>query len=123
MHEEQRRRSEARTGALTFLAGVWLVLAPLLLDFDAARRAFRPYWVPLVLAVVIMMVGVLRALAPLDVPWLRTVNIGLAAALVVAAFLVRADVSSVVQINQIVVGAAVALVSLVVAIDAGRWLG
>ncbi len=75
------------------------------------------------LAVVIMLAGMLRALAPLDVPWLRTVNIGLAAALVAAAFFGRADVSSVVQINQIVVGAAIALVSLVVAIDAGKWLG
>ncbi|WP_346136768.1 hypothetical protein [Lentzea roselyniae] len=65
----------------------------------------------------------LRALAPLDAPWLRTVSIGLAAALVAAGFLVRSDVSSVVQINPIVVGAAIAPVSLVVAIDAGRWLG
>lgn len=123
MREEQRRRSEARTGTLTFLAGVWLIAAPPLLDFEAARHAFRSYWLPLVLAVVIMLAGMLRALAPLDVPWLRTVNIGLAAALVAAAFFGRADVSSVVQINQIVVGAAIALVSLVVAIDAGKWLG
>jgi hypothetical protein len=56
-------------------------------------------------------------------PRLRTVTIRLAAALVAAGFLVRVEVSSVVQINQIVVGVAIALVSLVVAIDAGRWLG
>jgi hypothetical protein len=123
VREEQRRRSEARTGTLTFLAGVWLIAAPPLLDFEAAQHAFRPYWLPLVLAVVIMLAGMLRALAPLDVPWLRTVNIGLAAALVAAAFFVRADVSPVVQINQVVVGSAIALVSLVIAIDAGRWLG
>lgn len=47
-------------------------------------------------------------------------NIVLAGTLVAAAFVVRADVSSVVQINQAVVGAAVALV---VAVDAGKWLG
>lgn len=123
MREEQRRRSEARTGTLTFLAGVWLIAAPPLLDFQAAQHVFRPYWVSLTLAVVIMLAGMLRAVAPLDVPWLRTVNIGLAAALVAAAFLVRADVSSVVQINQIVIGTMIALVSLVVAIDAGKWLG
>ncbi|MFS8102172.1 hypothetical protein LFM09_34120 [Lentzea alba] len=123
MREEQRCRSEARTGTLTFLAGVWLIAAPPLLDFQAAQHVFRPYWTSLGLAVVIMLAGMLRAVAPLDVPWLRTVNIGLAAALVAAAFLARADVSSVVQINQIVIGTMIALVSLVVAIDAGKWLG
>jgi hypothetical protein len=101
---------------------VWLVAAPPLLDFQASQHLFRPYWTPLGLAVVIMLAGMLRALAPLDVPGLRTVNIGLAATLVAVAF-VRTDVSSVVQINQVVVGTAVALVSLVAAIDAGRWLG
>lgn len=102
---------------------MWLIAAPLLLDFDAAQRAFRPYWIPLTLAVVIMLAGLLRALAPLDVPWLRTISIGLAAALVVAGFLARTDTSSIVQINQFVVGAVIALVSLVAAIDSGKWLG
>lgn len=123
MREERRRQAEARAGTLTFLAGVWLIAAPPLLDFQASQHLFRPYWIPLGLAVVIMLAGMLRALAILDVPGLRTVNIGLAGTLVVAAFAVRADVSSVVQINQVVVGAAVALVSLVVAVDGGRWLG
>lgn len=102
---------------------MWLIAAPPLLDFQAAEHLFRPYWVPLVLAVVIMLAGMLRAVAPLDVPWLRTINIGLAAALVAAALLMGTDVSSVVQINQIVIGTMIALVSLVVAIDAGKWLG
>ncbi|PWK84818.1 hypothetical protein C8D88_10725 [Lentzea atacamensis] len=88
---------------------MWLIAAPLLFDFQAAEHHFRPYWVPLVLAVVIMLA--------------RTVNIGLAVALVAAAFLVRADVSSVVQINQIVTRTMIALVLLAVAIDAGKWLG
>lgn len=86
--------------------------------FEAAQHLFRPYWVRLVFAVVIMLAGMLRAKAPLDVPWLRGINIGLA-----VAFLVRADVNSVVLINQIGAGATIAPVSLVVAIDAGKWLG
>ena len=102
---------------------MWLIAAPPLLDFDASQLAFRPYWVPLSLAVVIMLAGMLRAVAPLDVPWLRTVSIGLAVALVAVAFLVRTGVSSAVQVNQIVVGAVIALVSLMVAIDGGKWLG
>lgn len=98
-------------------------MAPPLLDFSASRNLFRPYWVPLALAVVIMLVGMLRALAPLEVPWLRTVNIVLGTALVAATFIVSADADTVVQINQAVVGGAIALVSLVVAIDGGKWLG
>ena len=78
---------------------------------------------PLALAVVVMLAGMLRALAPLEVPWLRTANTALAAALVAAALLARTDVSAVVQINQIVVGTAIALVTVVVAIDSGKWLG
>ncbi|MFJ8962567.1 hypothetical protein ACIRG5_24575 [Lentzea sp. NPDC102401] len=102
---------------------MWLIAAPPLLDFQASQHLFRPYWLPLGLAVLVMLAGMLRALAPLDVPGLRTVNIGLAGTLVVTAFLASTDVSQVVQINQVVVGAAVALVSLAAAIDAGRWLG
>ncbi len=100
-----------------------MIAAPPLLHFDAAQQAFRPYWAPMAIAVVIMLAGVLRAVAPLDVPWLRTVTVGLSAALVVGGFLFRAGVDSVVQINQILVGAAIAVVSLVVAIVAGDWLG
>jgi ABC-type cobalamin transport system permease subunit len=102
---------------------VWLIAAPPLLDFQASQHLFRPYWVPLGLAVVIMLAEMLRALAPLDVPGLRTVSTGLAVMLVVAAFAMRANVSSAVWINQAVVGAAVALVSLVVAVGRRRRRG
>jgi hypothetical protein len=54
------------------LAGVWLIAAPPLLDFEAAQRAFRPYWIPLTLAVVIMLAGcgaAGRALAPDSQRW------------------------------------------------------
>jgi hypothetical protein len=61
--------------------------------------------------------------APLDVPWLRTVSVGLAVALVVAAFVFRADASSIVQVNQIAVGSVIAAVTLLAAIDGGEWLG
>lgn len=123
VHYEQRRSAEARTGVLALLAGVWLIAAPPLLHLDSARHAFMPCWAPLVLAVVIMLAGLLRALAPLEVPWLRAVTIGLAASLVAAAFVPGTDVSSVVQINQVVVGAGIAVGSLVVAAVGGEWLG
>ena len=100
-----------------------MIAAPPLLDFEASQHLFRPYWLPLGLAVVVMLIGMVRALAPLDVPGLRTVSIGLAVSLVAAAFLVDAGISSAVLVNQVVAGAAVAVVSLVVAADGGRRLG
>lgn len=108
---------------LTFLAGVWLVAAPPALHFEAAQHAFRPYWVPLVLAVVIMLAGLIRAVAPLDVPWLRAATIVLASSLVVTAFLFRDDADAAVQINQMAVGAGIVLASLAVVIVNGEWLG
>lgn len=114
MRYEQRRAVEARAGTFTFLAGVWLVMAPPLLHFDASAQIFRPYWAPMVLAVLIMLMGLLRAMAPLDLPWARSVTVLLAASVVVTAVVERSEMSGFVQVNLIIAGAGVALVSVVV---------
>lgn len=106
-----------------FLAGVWLIAAPPALDFGAAQHAFRPYWVPMILAAVLMPAGLLRAVAPLDVPWLRAITIALAVLLVAAPFVHRTDAATAVVTSQVLAGAAVALGSLVVAISTDDWLG
>ncbi|MEU3648826.1 hypothetical protein AB0E59_36015 [Lentzea sp. NPDC034063] len=122
MRDKQRRSAEARTGVLTFLAGLWLVMAPPLLDFGASAHLFRPYWAALGIAVLILLAGMLRAVAPLDVPWLRTLTVLLAAGQVAVVLLSRAQVSTEVLINQVLVGGVIAVVSLVVAVDSGDWL-
>lgn len=92
-----------------FLAGVWLIAAPPVLHFGASLHAFRPYWVSMGLAVVIMLLGMVRAMAPLDVPLIRPVTIALAVCLIVVA-LMRADGGAeAVWLNQLVVGGLVAL--------------
>ncbi|MFD4676386.1 hypothetical protein ACFWNN_42155 [Lentzea sp. NPDC058450] len=92
-----------------FLAGVWLIAAPPVLHFAAATHAFRPYWVSMGLAVVIMLLGMVRAMAPLDVPFIRHLTIALAVWLIVVA-LIRGDGgTALVWLNQLVVGGLIAL--------------
>ncbi|MDX8051555.1 hypothetical protein SK571_19375 [Lentzea sp. BCCO 10_0798] len=103
------RTVESRAGVAAFLAGVWLIAAPPVLHFGASLHAFRPYWVSMGLAVVIMLLGMVRAMAPLDVPLIRPVTIALAVCLIVVA-LMRADGGAeAVWLNQLVVGGLVAL--------------
>ena len=103
------RTVESRAGVAAFLAGVWLIAAPPVLHFDASLHAFRPYWVSMGLAVVIMLLGMVRAMAPLDVPFIRHVTIGLALWLVVVALLRADGGAAAVWLNQLVVGALIAL--------------
>ncbi|MGI5507174.1 SPW repeat domain-containing protein [Lentzea sp. CA-135723] len=92
-----------------FLAGVWLIAAPPVLHFGAATHAFRPYWVSMGLAVVIMLLGMVRAMAPLDVPFIRHLTIALALWLIVVALLRADGGTAIVWLNQLVVGALIAL--------------
>jgi hypothetical protein len=103
------RTTESRAGVAAFLAGVWLIAAPPILHFSASSHAFRPYWVSMGLAVVIMLLGMVRAMAPLDVPFLRPVTIVLALWLIIVALREGAGGSPVVWLNQLVVSGVVAL--------------
>ncbi|HEX7306416.1 SPW repeat domain-containing protein [Lentzea sp.] len=109
MRDLHGRTVESRAGVAAFLAGVWLIAAPPVLHFSASSHAFRPYWVSMGLAVVIMLLGMVRAMAPLDVPLVRQVTIGLALWLVVAALVREDGGNATVWLNQLVVGAAIAL--------------
>lgn len=100
---------ESRAGVAAFLAGVWLIAAPPVLHFGASLHAFRPYWVSMGLAVVIMLLGMVRAMAPLDVPFIRHVTIGLALWLIAVALLRADGGAAAVWLNQLVVGSLVAL--------------
>ncbi|WP_089952547.1 hypothetical protein [Lentzea xinjiangensis] len=103
------RTAESRAGVAAFLAGVWLIAAPPVLHFGASLHAFRPYWVSMGLAVVIMLLGMVRAMAPLDVPLLRQITIGLALWLLVVSLRPGDGGSSAVWLNQLVVSAGIAL--------------
>ncbi|NKE57713.1 hypothetical protein FXN61_13050 [Lentzea sp. PSKA42] len=109
MGDLHARTTESRAGVAAFLAGVWLIAAPPILHFSASSHAFRPYWVSMGLAVVIMLLGMVRAMAPLDVPFLRPVTIVLALWLIIVALGEGAGGSPVVWLNQLVVSGVVAL--------------
>jgi len=103
------RTVESRAGVAAFLAGVWLIAAPPVLHFHAALHAFRPYWLSMGLAVVLMLLGMVRAMAPLDVPLVRPITIVLAAWLIIVALRAGDGGSSIVWLNQLVVSVVVVL--------------
>ena len=70
--------------ALTFLAGVWLVLAPLALDYPAAGAAFDGSWNDVVIGSAIAVVALVRIALPVRIAALGLVNVGLGAWLLVA---------------------------------------
>ena len=107
------RTVEARTGVIAFLSGIWLIVAPIVLDFQAQATGFRPYWQAMAVAVFIMVVGVVRALAPLDLPGLDVLTLVPALWLGFAPLLSDSDGNFPVLANQVVV-AAVVVVSTVV---------
>lgn len=75
--------------AVTFLAGVWLVLAPFVLDYAPADSGIGAYWNDLVVGVAIAMLAIVRAVAPSNVPWFSIVNVVLGAWLIVAPFVLE----------------------------------
>lgn len=103
------RTVESRAGVAAFLAGVWLIAAPPVLHFSASLHAFRPYWWSMGLAVVIMLLGMVRAMAPLDVPLIRPLTIALAVWLVIMALRAGDGGIWAVWLNQLVVAGAIAL--------------
>jgi hypothetical protein len=103
------RTVESRAGVAAFLAGVWLIAAPPVLHFSASLHAFRPYWWSMGLAVVVMLLGMVRAMAPLDVPLARQLTIALALWLLIVALRAGDGWTWAVWLNQLVVSSAVAL--------------
>ncbi|KJK42201.1 hypothetical protein UK23_38365 [Lentzea aerocolonigenes] len=103
------RTFESRAGVAAFLAGVWLIAAPPVLHFSASVHAFRPYWWSMGLAVVVMLLGMVRAMAPLDVPLAQPITIALALWLVIVALHAADGGVWAVWLNQLVVSALIAL--------------
>lgn len=107
------RTVESRAGVAAFLAGVWLIAAPPVLHFSASTHAFRPYWWSMGLAVVLMLLGMVRAMAPLDVPLAQPITIALALWLLIVALREADGGVWAVWLNQLVVSGFVALSAVV----------
>lgn len=63
--------------AVTFLAGLWLVIAPYALNYATGVEA---QWNDLVVGGVIALLAPVRAFAPANVPWFSIVNVALGVA-------------------------------------------
>ncbi|MGW6929449.1 hypothetical protein ACWGE0_05230 [Lentzea sp. NPDC054927] len=109
MGDVHGRTVESRAGVAAFLAGVWLIAAPPVLHFSAATHAFRPYWWSMGLAVVLMLLGMVRAMAPLDVPFVQPLSIALALWLIIVALRAGEGGLWAVWLNQLVAAAVIAL--------------
>ncbi len=96
--------------AVTFLAGVWLVIAPFALDYTATGGGFDGYWNDVAIGIVIAVLALVRAVAPREVPWFSLVNVGLGAWLLVAPWVLAYNElidATGATINDMVVGAIV----------------
>ncbi|MEU3648833.1 hypothetical protein AB0E59_36050 [Lentzea sp. NPDC034063] len=103
------RRIESFAGVATCLAGLWIAAGALLLDPDGVSS----YWAAVLLGSLIAVTGGVRASAPLRLPGLSVATVALAAVLVVEPMVSRwGGGSLLVQMNQVVVGFAIALGSV-----------
>lgn len=73
--------------AVTFLAGVWLVLSPFVFDYVPVADGVGAYSNNIIVGGVVAVLAVARTLAPLDLVWFSVVNAALGAWLVLAPFL------------------------------------
>lgn len=97
----------AMASGLTFLAGLWLVLAPFALGYDTAPQA---RWNDVVIGGVIAVLAVVRAFAPMRVAWFSIVNVALGVWLMLGPFALgyeRPEATPQAVVNDVVVGAVV----------------
>jgi hypothetical protein len=71
---------------VTFLAGVWLLLAPFVLDYAPAPDGVGAYWNDLVVGGAIAVLALVDAVAPAQLVWFRFVNAVLGGWLIAAPF-------------------------------------
>jgi hypothetical protein len=102
--------------AMSFLAGIWLVLAPFALDYQITGAGFDGSWNDIVIGVALAVVTLVRIAAPARTVALGLVNVALGSWLIIAPFLLGYNVAGADAIgatwNDIVVGAVVVALSL-----------
>ncbi|WP_158853429.1 SPW repeat domain-containing protein [Saccharothrix deserti] len=95
--------------AVTLLAGIWLLLAPSVLDYPGGSAARGN---DIVIGSAIAVLAVVRVVAPRNVPWFSVVNVLLGGWLIMAPFAFDhiADVGAA-MVNDIVVGLVVVVMA------------
>ena len=98
--------------AVTFLAGVWLVISPFVLDLGVAGGEAGVYWNDVAIGIVIGLLALVRAMAPREVPWFSVVNVVLGVWLIVTPWVLGYNVGAgmpTATLNNTIVGALVVI--------------
>lgn len=72
--------------SVVFLAGIWLVIAPLILDYRATGEGFNGRWNDTVIGVAIALLALVRMIVPLISAQLSLINVVLGGWLIAAPF-------------------------------------
>ncbi|WNV84669.1 hypothetical protein [Umezawaea sp. Da 62-37] len=97
----------SRTSVVAFLVGVWSIIAPLVLDRAVISDNLVGFWPVVLIAGGVMLLSVVRAMAPLDAPWLSVIAAVLGVWSIVETLKRYSLVDGPIAISGIVVGSAV----------------
>ena len=64
----------SRTSTVCFLAAVWSIIAPLAFDRTVLSEKLAGFWVVVAIGGAVLVLSMVRAMAPLDAPWLSIVT-------------------------------------------------
>jgi hypothetical protein len=64
----------SRSSTVCFLAAVWSIIAPLAFDRTVISENLGGFWVVVAIGGAVLVLSMVRAMAPLDAPWLSIVT-------------------------------------------------
>ncbi|HEX6339432.1 hypothetical protein [Umezawaea sp.] len=64
----------SRSSTICFLAAVWSIIAPLAFDRSVISEDLAGFWVVVSIGGGVLVLSMVRAMAPLDAPWLSVVT-------------------------------------------------
>ncbi|MFI9457043.1 SPW repeat protein [Amycolatopsis sp. NPDC052450] len=87
--DETTRLAPAVAGACTFLAGVWLILSPFVLDHEYTGRGFDGYWNDVLVGIALIAIGSAPLVEPRAASWWCSVPPVLGLWLLIAPFVLE----------------------------------
>ncbi|WP_156077228.1 SPW repeat domain-containing protein [Saccharothrix sp. NRRL B-16314] len=96
---------------VSFLAGLWLIMAPFALDYRTAADA-PPHWNSVYVGFAVAVCSLVHAMAPRETPWLGPVLLAVGGWLVVVVFAGHHPAGTRAAVNDVVTGAVVVAVAL-----------
>lgn len=94
--------------AVTFLAGVWLIVSPFVLTHATGRA----YWNDVTIGIVVSLLAAVRAIAQRDLPWLAAITAVVGGWLIVAPWALGYSTSAA-TVNDMLVGVVMAVAAAI----------